>query len=38
MLATPMSEVVRYARNLTDVELEALWKYLRSLPPVPRSK
>ena len=29
--------VVPYARNLTDVELEALWKYLRSIPAVPAS-
>ena len=33
-LATPMSEVVPYARNLTDVELKALWTYLRSIPAV----
>jgi hypothetical protein len=23
-----------YARKMKDVELEALWAYLRSLPPV----
>jgi mono/diheme cytochrome c family protein len=31
-LRAPMSEVVRYTRNLSDVELAALWKYLRSVP------
>jgi mono/diheme cytochrome c family protein len=36
-LAAPMAAVVPYARNLTEVELEALWKYLRSIPPVPAS-
>jgi hypothetical protein len=33
-----MAAVVPYARNLTEVELEALWKYLRSIPPVPASR
>jgi mono/diheme cytochrome c family protein len=36
-LVAPMAEVVPYARNLTDEELEALWKYLRSIPAVPTS-
>ena len=31
-LRSPMSEVVTYAVNLSDVEVEALWMYLRSLP------
>jgi mono/diheme cytochrome c family protein len=35
-LRAPMSSVVRYARNMTGVEMEALWNYLRSLPPVSR--
>jgi mono/diheme cytochrome c family protein len=35
-LRVPMSNVVRYTTNMTGVEMEALWKYLRSLPPVRR--
>jgi mono/diheme cytochrome c family protein len=34
-LLAPMSTILPYARNMTDVELEALWEYLRALPPVP---
>jgi mono/diheme cytochrome c family protein len=37
-LISPMADVVFFARNLTDVEREALWKYLRSLPAAPRPK
>jgi mono/diheme cytochrome c family protein len=37
-LLPPMADVVVFARNLTEVEREALWKYLRSLPAVPRPK
>jgi len=37
-LAEPMAEVPSYTRNMTDVELEALWKYLRSVPAVTRAK
>jgi mono/diheme cytochrome c family protein len=33
-LRPPMSEVTAYTGKMTDVELEALWTYLRSLPPV----
>ena len=33
-LRAPMSAMMPYARNMTKVELEALWAYLRSLPPV----
>jgi len=33
-LAEPMAGVTVLARNMTDVELEALWKFLRSVPPV----
>jgi mono/diheme cytochrome c family protein len=35
-LVAPMAEVVPYARNLTGVELQALWTYLRSVPAVAR--
>ncbi|HZN97541.1 MAG TPA: cytochrome c [Gemmatimonadales bacterium] len=38
MLRAPMSSVVRYAKNMTGVEMEALWNYLRSLPPVSNRK
>jgi mono/diheme cytochrome c family protein len=38
VLRAPMSNVVRYAKNMTGVEMEALWNYLRSLPPVPSRK
>jgi mono/diheme cytochrome c family protein len=34
-LQSPMAEVLPYARNMTEVELEAIWLYLQSLPPVP---
>jgi hypothetical protein len=33
-LRSPMTNIMPYARNMTEVELEALWAYLRSLPPV----
>ena len=32
-LRVPMTDVLPYARKMTDTELEALWTYLRSLPP-----
>jgi mono/diheme cytochrome c family protein len=31
-LRLPMSEVVPYAARMSDVEVEALWMYLQSLP------
>jgi mono/diheme cytochrome c family protein len=37
-LRSPMSGVVPYATKLSDVEVEALWMYLRSLPAVARRK
>ena len=33
-LRVPMTMIAPYAQRMTDVELEALWTYLRSLPPV----
>ena len=36
--AEPMAGVTTLTRNMTDVELEALWKYLRSVPPASRPK
>lgn len=34
-LLAPMTLVAPYAKNMTDVEIEALWLYLRSVPAVP---
>lgn len=36
-LLPPMSGVAPYAQKMTEVELQALWMYLRSLPPVARA-
>jgi mono/diheme cytochrome c family protein len=33
-LQAPMSTVTAYTRNMTDIEMQALWAYLQSLPPV----
>lgn len=33
-LIAPMTFITPYAQRMTDVEMEALWLYLRSLPPV----
>ena len=33
-LQVPMSTVTAYTRNMTDVEMQALWAYLHMLPPV----
>ncbi len=37
-LRAPMSGMMPYARNMTDVELQALWAYLQSLPAKPTSR
>ncbi len=37
-LKPPMSDMPKFANKMLDVELEALWLYLRSLPPVPSRK
>jgi mono/diheme cytochrome c family protein len=37
-LRPPMSGMMPYAQKMTDVEMEALWAYLRSLPPVAARK
>jgi mono/diheme cytochrome c family protein len=34
-LREPMTLVLPYAANMTDIELRALWAYLQSVPPVP---
>ena len=33
-LRPPMAELTAYTRKMTDVELQALWSYLRSVPAV----
>ncbi len=30
----PMASMPKFAKNMTDVELRALWEYLRTLPPL----
>ena len=34
MLREPMSLITAYGQKMTDVERQALWAYLQSLPPV----
>jgi mono/diheme cytochrome c family protein len=34
----PMTLVVPYAERMTDTELEALWAYLRTVPPAPTNQ
>ena len=34
----PMDLIVPYAQQMTDVELEALWLYLQSVPPLPTAQ
>jgi mono/diheme cytochrome c family protein len=36
-LLTPMAELVAYTAGMSDVEIEALWVYLQSLPPRQRT-
>jgi hypothetical protein len=33
-LLTPMDLMVPYATEMTEVEMETLWTYLQSVPPV----
>ncbi len=37
-LKPPMNAILPYANKMTDVEIEALWKYLQSLPPIAPKK
>jgi mono/diheme cytochrome c family protein len=37
-LQPPMTFVMPYANRMTDVELQAMWLYLRSLPPSPTNQ
>lgn len=34
-LLEPMASAPKFAKNMTDVELQALWAYFSSLPPTP---
>jgi hypothetical protein len=33
-----MSLMPKYASNMTDAELRAMWEYLQSVPPLPTGK
>ena len=37
-LRPPMSQIVPYGQRMTDVEVQALWAYLQSLPALPDAK
>lgn len=37
-LRSPMKEMAAYGRRMTDVERQAIWMYLQSLPAVPTGK
>ncbi|MCC6243730.1 MAG: c-type cytochrome [Gemmatimonadaceae bacterium] len=38
VLREPMLGMGKFARNMTDVELQALWAYIKELPPQPTGK
>ena len=38
VLKAPMNAMVGYAANMTEVEFQAMWAYLRSVPAVPTPK
>jgi hypothetical protein len=35
-IRAPMALATPFAQNMTDVEMQALWTYLQSVPPVAR--
>jgi len=37
-LRVPMAGLPKFARNMTDTELQALWAYIKDLPPQPTGK
>lgn len=37
-LKPPMTLIAPYAKNITEVEMQALWKFLQSLPPTATNK
>jgi mono/diheme cytochrome c family protein len=38
MLLEPMASMPRFAKNMTEVELQALWSYIKDLPATPTGK
>ncbi len=34
----PMATMTKFAKNMTEVELQALWAYIKDLPPTPTRK
>lgn len=37
-LKEPMASMPKFAKNMSDVELQALWAYIKALPPEPNGK
>ena len=37
-LLEPMASMPKFAKNMTDVEMQALWAYIKDLPPTPTNK
>lgn len=37
-LREPMATMPKFARNMTETELQALWSYIKALPPQPLAK
>jgi cytochrome c553 len=37
-LREPMASMPKFAKNMTDVELQALWAFIKDLPPQPMGK
>ena len=37
-LREPMATLPKFAKNMTDTELQALWAYIKDLPPLPTGK
>ncbi|MBL0173418.1 MAG: c-type cytochrome [Gemmatimonadaceae bacterium] len=38
VLLEPMASMPKFAKNMTDIELKALWSYIKDLPPQPTGK
>ena len=37
-LLEPMASMSKFAKNMTETELQALWAYIKDLPPQPTGK
>ena len=37
-LLEPMASMPKFAKNMTEVEMQALWAYIKDLPPTPTNK